>query len=426
MKTLKIAILLLVLVPVSAFAQSLLETYKSGNVKLTADPAYAQNVDWNKVFVSYYDTLYGKWKGDDKSITVLPDGSVIVSHAYKNYYTRFAANGSFVEEFGVKKPDGGNYRSLKHIQGVLSNNTLFSGLDNMGNMLSFDLKGNLKKTLKMDYAARQIIALPNDKIALVGWVLWSDKIREFVAIIDYETNEENIIWDHFSDRDFSKGTQLFNYLYTFKGGTMISFSTMPFIKVSGMSHPPMIASVGENLIVAIPETGEIRTYDLKGSFILSQKIDWAKGYVSVEEQKEIQTKAIEKYRNMKSLQMVSWVSDQENTDALNYFIREMEKDLKAIGEPIPMPYFSNLIKDSDENLLFFEFPKEEGANVFNVWVYENNGKFVAKSSFTLEGYELEIKPSKMVYHKGYIYALLKKKDTLGNPLRLARFKIGSM
>ncbi len=65
---------------------------------------------------------------------------------------------------------------------------------------------------------------------------------------------------------------------------------MPFIKVSGMSHPPMIASVGENLIVAIPETGEIRTYDLKGSFISSQKIDWAKGYVSVEEQKKSKQK----------------------------------------------------------------------------------------------------------------------------------------
>jgi len=423
MKTLKIALLLGFLFPAFASTQSLLETYKTGKVKLIPDPAYSQNVNWDQVFESYYDTLYDRWKGDDKVLTILPDGSALVSHAYKDFYTRFDANGSFVEEFGVKNQGGGNYRSLKHVQGVLNNNTLFSGVDKMGNMLCFDFTGNLKKTLKMDYMAKQIIALPNNKLAVVGWVLWSNKVREFVAIIDYETNEENIIWDHFSDRNFGQGTHRYNYMYSFEGGGIISISTIPFLRILGMSHPPMIANVGDNIIITIPETGEIRKYDLNGKFISSQKIDWAKGFISIEEQKEIQTKAITKYRNMKSPQFVTWVSKQENCDARDYFIQEMEKDLKQINEPIPMPYFSNLIKDSDDNLLFFEFPKEEGANVFNVWVYENNGKFVAKSSFAAEDYKLEIKPSKMVFHDGYIYGLQEKKDAQGVPLRLVRFRI---
>ncbi|HHN47691.1 MAG TPA: hypothetical protein ENN08_01925 [Bacteroidales bacterium] len=423
MKTLKITLLLSFLFPVIVSAQTLLETYKTGKVKLLPDPTYAQNVNWDRVFASYHDTLYGRWKGDDKVLTILPDGSAVVSHAYKNFYTRFDANGRFVEEFGVSRPGGNNYRSLKHVQGVLNNKILFTGLDNMGNMLCFDFKGNLVKTLKMDYMAKQIIALPNNKLALVGWVLWSNKIREFVAIIDYETNEEKIIWDHFSDRNFVQGTHRFNYMYSFKDGGMVSFSTMPFVRALGMSHPPMIASVGNHIIIAIPETGEIRKHDLNGKFISSQKIDWAKGNISVEEQKEIQKKAIAKYRSMKSPQFVKWASNQENCDARDYFIQEMEKDLQQISEPIPMPYFSNLMKDSDDNLLFFEFPKEKGANVFNVWVYENNGKFVAKSSFVTKSYGLEIKPSKMVFHNGYIYALQEKKDATGVPLRMVRFRV---
>jgi hypothetical protein len=423
MKTLKIAIFLSCLFPLIASAQSLLDIYKNGTVKLVPEPAYAQNVNWDKVFESYYDTLYGRWKGDDKSLIVLPDGSVIVSHAYKNFYTRFDTNGRLVEEVGVRRQDGGNYRSLKHVHGVLDNKIIFSGLDNMGNMLCFDFKGNLVKTLKMDYMAKQIIALPNNKIALAGWVLWSNKIREFVAIIDYETNEENIIWDHFSDRSFGQGTHRFNYLYTFKNGSMASISPMPFVRALGMSFPPMIANVGNHIIIAIPETGEIRKYDLSGKFISSKLINWAKGNVSVDEQKEILNKSIARYRNLHGQQIAPWASKQENQAARDYFINEMEKDLRGINEPIPMPYFANMLKDSDDNLLFFEFPEEEGANVFNVWVYCNSGEFVARSSFVLEGYKLEIKSTKMVFHNGYIYALQEKKAAKGVPLRLVKLKV---
>ncbi|MFW5663729.1 MAG: hypothetical protein ACOCYD_01675 [bacterium] len=425
MKTLKIAIILGFLFPGFVSSQTLLETYESGTVKLVADPAFGQDVNWDKVFESYNDTLYGRWRGDNKSLTVMPDGSVIVSHTYKDFYTRFDANGRFVEEFGVKGPDGSHFQSLRHIQGVLDDNIIFSGLDNMGNMVCFDTQGNVVKTLKMDYMAREVIALPNNNLALVGWVLWSDKVREFVAIIDYETNEEKIIWDHFDPRKFGQGTHKFNYVYSFKEGGIISFTTMPFTKALGLSHPPQIASVGNHLVVTIPTTGEIRTYDLQGNFISTQKIDWSKGNISVEEQKEIQQKAIARYRNRKNPVFASWASEQENIAARDYFIREMEKDLNNIKEPIDMPYFANLIKDSDDNLLFFEFPKEEGANVFNVWIYKNKGDFVAKSSFTAEGYDLEIKPSKMVFHNGYVYALVTEQNATGVPLRLVRFRIES-
>ncbi len=423
MKTLKITLFLCFLFPAFIYAQGLTETYKSGKVQLVPDPTFGQNVDWDKVFESYNDTLYGRWRGNDKSLIVTPDGSVVVSHTYRDFYSLFDPSGNFVKEFGVKRPQGGQFRSLRHIQGVLQNNVLFSGLDNMGNMLCFDLQGNLVKTLKMDYMARQIIALPNNNLALVGWVLWSNKVREFVAIIDYETNEEKIIWDHFDPRRFSSGTRRFNYEYKFKEGGMISFSTMPFTSAIGLVHPPQIATVGDHLIIAIPTTGEIRKYDLQGNFISSQHITWSKGYVSVEEQREIQQNAIARQHAFTNPVYAQWASEADNIAAREHFIREMERDLRAIREPIPMPYFANMIKDSDNNLLFFEFPREEGANAFNVWIYQNGGEFIARSSFITDNYTLEIKPSKIIFHNGYLYALATKHDAQGIPLRLVRFKL---
>jgi len=101
----------------------------------------------------------------------------------------------------------------------------------------------------------------------------------------------------------------------------------------------------------------------------------------------------------------------------------MESDLEKISKPIPIPFFSTIIKDSDDNLLYFEYPKKANKNAFNVWVFEEGGKFVCKSSCKCDDYELEINPSKMVFKNGYLYALQKKKDVTGNPLRLVRFNL---
>ncbi len=418
-------VLIFVLLAVLAYSQNLLEKYKSGEVKLVPDTEFAKGVDWDRAFESWTDISVGRWVGDRKSLIVAPDGSAFVSHHFRDFYTVFSPKGDFEEELQVKNDQGKTYRSLPHMMGVLDGNIYYSGLDNMGIMLCFNKDGNLNKTLQLDYAAKQIIPLPGKKLALVGWVLWSNKVREFVAIVDYETNEEIIIWDNFNPRSFGSGTprDMFHYQYSFKEGGMIATNTMPFAKPLGRRNPPMIANVGDELIVAIPETGEIRIYNLNGKLLSKQTIDWAKNFVSVEEQKEIQRKAIERYRSIQEPQFMSSASSEENRAARDHFVSEMQKDLEKIDKPIIMPVFSTLIKDSDDNLLFFEFPKEEGANKFNVWVYGNGGQFLAQSSFKVEGYDLEIKPSKLVFHDGYIYALIVKKEAEGVPLRLVRFKL---
>ncbi len=84
-------------------AQNLIETYKKGTVNLVPDIEYARDNNWDKVFETYYDTIYRKPMGYRKSLKLMPDGSVVVNHAYKNYYTKFTPDGKFEKEFGITK-----------------------------------------------------------------------------------------------------------------------------------------------------------------------------------------------------------------------------------------------------------------------------------------------------------------------------------
>lgn len=426
MKKLFYALILFCLVfPVSG--QNLSELYKNGKIKLLADTNYAQNNNWENVFKTYYDTIYGKPMGNRKSLIIMPDGSIVVNHAYRNFYSKFNPEGSFQNEFGIKK---GNQilKKTKKISGIINQNTFFTSLDNMGNMLCFDFDGNYKKTLKLDYMTHQMISLPNGKIAVVGWVIWKDKFRDFVSIVDYNTNDEKVIWEHFTDRNASeKNDDLFNYIYSFEKRGMVSCSTMPFTKNTGMKAYPQLASVNNQLIIANPTDGEIQVFDLEGTLISKKQLKLTKNNISVEEQKEIQQKAIANYKNMNPLRFVSknWVGEQESKKVHHYFIEAMENDLNKIVNPISKPAFSTVIQDSDENLLFFEFAEEIDANKFNVWIYKNQGELICQSSFICDDYKLQINPEKMVFYNGYIYSLQNKKNVNGVPLRLIRFKLSN-
>ena len=422
--------LLLVCFTMIVSAQNLLDLYKSGTVKLTPDTEYAKSNDWDKVFKTYYDTLYNKPMGNRKSLVILPDGSVVVNHAYHNYYSKFSPDGTFQKEFGIINSKGNRFKRTQYIAGIVNNNTFYTGLNNMGNMICFDFEGNYKKTLKLNYMAHQMRALPNGKIAVVGWVIWKAKFRDFVAIVDYETNEEKVIWEHFTNRgEFGKHDKLFNYSYRFKEQGAISCSTMPFSKSLGLVARPEIACVNNQLVVANPNNGEIMTFDLYGNLISKKQMDLANNQISVEEQKTIQLKAIERFKSMNPLRyegFVGKVTAEESRKVHNYLISEMEADLKKITKPIEKPYFSTMIKDSDDNLLLFEYAEKQGGNKFNVWIYKDGGEFICKSSFVCDDYELQIHPGKIVFRDGYIYGLQILKNATGVPLRLTRFKLSGM
>jgi len=406
-------------------SQALLEIYKGGAVKLIPDTEFAESNDWSTIFESYNDKMGRTPIGARKSLIFKPDGSMVVSHAYRDFYSLFDSEGYFLKEFTVSNSKGEKEKKLKSISGIIGGNTFIAGADNMGNMRCFDFDGNMIKTLNANYSSKQLLVLTDEKVALVGWEIWEEKFRNFVAIIDYNTNEEKIIWDHFTDRTGS-GTKpgLFNYKVKFEKAGIISINTMPYTKSTGNNFSPRINKVGDKLIVAVTGSGEVMAYDFNGNQLSKDKVSWEAGSISIEEQKKIHSTYIDKMKERgKSMFSSRKVSEEESNRKYDELINQMEEDLEKISEPLKRPYFSTIIKDSDDNLLFFEFPEEKGDNIFNVWVYTNGGEYICQSSFKCEEYDLSINSSKMVFKDGYIYGLQVKKDVEGIPLRLVRFKL---
>lgn len=402
----------------SASSQQLIEIYKKGRVKLVPDRNFATNNSWNDVFT----LANNKQTGQSQSLKILPDGSLVVNHSHRDYYSKFSKKGQFIKKFNLVDYNGSKLKQTRPIDGIINNNLFYTHADVSGNIHCTDFDGKYKKKLKINYHIKQMVALSNNKLAVVGWIQWSDKFRDFVSIIDYETNKERVIWEHFTPKVKELKSNMFEYVYNFDKGGIISFTTMPFTSSIGLKSPPQITSIKDKLIAAIPATGEINSYSLNGQLLSKTKVGWDNQKISVEEQKVIQKNAIEKYKNVNQ-KIAGWVSMEENEKAKKQLLQEMETDLAKISKPIQKPYFVNIIKDSDENLLFFEYPKKKGQNKFNVWIYKNGGEFICQSSFVCDDYELEINADKMVFFNGYIYAIQKLKNAQGNPLRLVRFKL---
>jgi hypothetical protein len=393
-------------------AQKLIDIYKRGTVKLIPDMNYAQGNNWSEIFKGFNDKSYGF----QESLIIASDGSLIVNHSHLKYYSRFSSNGKFLKRINIVDDKGSMIGNSRPIAGSI-NNTFFTTANASGVIRFFDFNGNMlnKSKLSLNYMVDEIIALPNGKLAIVGFTQWTGKNRYFVAIIDHKTKQEKIVCDYFLETTREPKSEPFNYIYQFKKGGIISFTTMPFTNIRGMLvSKPQIASFGGNLIVAMPVNGEIFIYDLNGKLQSQTKVTWPNQQLSVEEQKEIQKKAIEKYKNI-NFKIASWVSSEDNEKAKQKIVKEMEADLANISKPISKPYFAHMIKDSDENLLFFEYPKEKNANKFNVWIYKNGGEFICQSSFECDDYELEINPSKMVFLQWVYLRPAKIKKCKGEP-----------
>jgi len=410
-------------------AQKLVELYKKGTIRLVPDNTFAQGNDWNTVFRSYQDSLGGRNVGARKSLILLPDGSVIVNNTYRNFYTKFNAQGKFVKEFNLKSTKGKVFKKTEPALGVINGNTIYYGIDNPGNMYLTDFNGNWVKTLKLNYIAGQIIALPNNKLLTVGTSYNEDAIRHFVNIVNTADNKEQRIWEHqtagskamFGNTDKDE-RPLFQYGYLFKTGGAIGYS-FDFDGGTARYMAPVIANSGNMILLAFPDNGDLWEYDLNGKLLEKKRLGWTREAVSIEEQKKSLREEMEKMKTMKLGKSRNTNTDEELAEAKAKFLKEMEEDLNRITTTLPRPCLSTVIKDSEGNLLYFEYPKEKDANLFHVWVYENGGGFVCESKFVCEDYDLIINPSRMVFRNGYLYSLQNAKGAKGIPMRLVRFKL---
>ena len=371
-------------------------------ITLVPDETYGQGNDWDKIFDTYYDTLDGRPYGLRKQLVVFDDGKAMVSHATRNRYSLFDSNGKFLKDITLHFAEKGKKpRNLQPVDGKLGN-LFFTQANNMGDIYLFDDKGLITKELKIKYLAKEMLALDDHHIAIIGGTSWSKKWRSLVSILDTKTGKEKILCDAFEDMSADLKSKNY-YIYTES-------------RREDMKGQWQIAKVNGRLIVSNPVDGLVRTYDFSGNKTSEKLLDWEPKILSVEEQIALQNARIQNLKDG-----LPQVTDERMIPKYNEMISYYENGIQRIKEPINMGWFTMAIRGNDDNILFFGDAEEAGKNTFHTYSV-GKGQSISANSFQCEDYDLALTKKRFVCHDGFYYGIQVLKNCDGMPLRLVRFR----
>lgn len=420
-------LLLVAIFAVSMSAQSLADLYKSSEIRLTPDPAYAANANWASIFHDYKHNEEGRSTGESKSLVVAPDGSLYVSHRTRHSLSRFDAQGQYLGDFGKK---GGKSQAdfiyMPSVQGIMDGKYVYTTAVD-GRMHFFNLNGTWYKTLKLNYMPLHSVALRGGKIAVLGYVPYKNsQARIMVSIVNVADGKEKVIRSEFQPYATQKKIVIDPYFYKDANGneqrignwitTSLPMTDPSFYRLR------MEVNKSGNLVTANPATGEIITYDPAGKVLSQFTAGLASEKISADDREEYYQKALEHLKKLEK----DVESAEKHKEYWNHYLAQYRGQLSKFRDPAnypdQLPGFSELIIDSDDNLLLFRFTREKGSNQFDVFTFNSQGKKIGTSRFTAEGYQLRITPSAFRFHKGSIYALVKDKN---NVLKIEKFKLNA-
>lgn len=356
-------------------------------INLVKDDSYAVKDDFFDA-LGQAGTLYNV-----KKLTVFDDGTAMISHTNENRYSLFDEKGKHLKDIEIYYKDGKKKPfNLQPVFGKI-NNLYFTGTNSQGIIYFFDDNGLIVNEITVDCSVYNMIALNNNDIAFYGGTSWKTKWRDFAAILDVNTGKYKIMFDYFEDIS-SKDDDYYIYAKAHVNKRLEIFK------------------VNDNLIVAIPQKGDLKVYDFAGNKVSEHKLNWKPKILSVEEQKKIQADAIAKYKQEAA-------NTEFNPDLFRDFIKRLENGTKHITQPLTLSMFTSAMQGNSDNIIFFEYAEEAGKNSFHTYSVGQN-KTISQNSFQCADFDLSITKNKFVIHNGYVYGIQKVKGT-EDELRLVRF-----
>lgn len=416
MRTILLTILIMAICQ-SAMGQNLMALYKGGQVILEEDRSFGAANNWKEIF---YDIDYG-WErhsdGKNRAIAVAPDGTTFMSHRSRHSISIFDKNGNYVKDFGRKGSKESDFVYMPYVAGVLDGKYVVTyAVD--GRMLFFDLSGDWVKTHTLQYMPLEAAMLSDGKIAILGHTSWATKSRSLIAIKDFQTGTEKIVWDRFVDRP-----EVAKKASTGQTATVSGSPTEQQVYV----RPRIMADKDGNLVIVLPGSGDVKVFSPDGNMLKSYKLDTG-------ERMQITKQDREDYSNqMKERATASEKAINETTDeVMKEKYRRSAEQMRDLAEryldpaqyPGHLPALSQAMLDSDGNLLIFLFTSEKDQNRFNVYAYDRDGGKIGESSFVSPDYNLDFSSTKFIFHDGAVTGVqfLKERDSQV-PLRLVRFKL---
>ncbi len=374
--------------------QSLVDTYKSGTLKLVQDTEYAKENSWGEIFSDYKQKVNGMPVGLYKSIAVAPDGSVFVGNYNSYSISKFNLAGKHVLTFGSKGTSEQDFKVRPVLGGVVGGKYVFTHEHN-GHIKLFTLNGEFVKNIKLDYMPLKTVSLSSNRIALVGHVPMGEKgVRYVITIIDPDSGEANVIkkyddvWDN-PNLTISKNSYLYSYS---------PFSTTNRMFIRGLPDG--------NLLVGFSFSNQLSVYSPSGKHMRDIALD----YPSLPYPEDLKKEFIARMEAM---------------------VEQRDGFTKADIAPIyredffrkTMPYYYNLLVDDEGNILVFRFIDEEVDHLFRVYTYSSNGKWVGDAIVDLSGFKLGLnyKYEEIAFHNKHLYGILQPSTDEVVPPQLVKF-----
>ena len=328
--------------PSVGLPQTLLDVYRSGRVVLAPDPAYAADVNWDKLAPS-----------PNKQLTAAPDGSVFISSGKECRIFKFDPSGRLVAQFGQKGQGPGDFQYPGTLSILDQQYLVVSEFAESRRFSLFDLSGKFAKLHSSKKALFGAQAIGGGRVAAMvkitgplqtnGW-----KQTAEVIVIDTASGVERKVFS----REESIDTII-------KGRRMVVKGRVIASELSVASLPDGVLAVGDPTKPAVdlfsPEGAKIRSIVLKipPLFVTREYLaSFKKGRI------------VEAVRQ----------SSQTDPDKLGQWISEEEDGYLGRARP----YFTVLWADDEGRLLVFKSPLLYG-DPPRFQVYDGQGTFLAEA-----------------------------------------------
>jgi len=394
MKTKRIIILsLLVFSFTLNYSQKM--NYSAKTQKLIPEANFLPNADWGAIFYDASQSDTPSRVGVSKPVAIASDERIFISDRYNNTITILDKSGRVVKVFGKEGWNPGEFVNNQDLHGILDDKYLVIS-DAQGRINFFDLNGNFVKMITIDFMPLNIYPTKGGKMIIQGHVPFETKSKKLLAELDFETEKYEQIYYTFQDYDDPKGGISLPYEDGF-----ISIGP-PFSARKSMVR---VSDQGR-IIMGMNNSEEVNVFSKRGgTFQKSEFVLKTNPIAVTEKEKE------EYYENFKEklIKMGMDPALAEKVKADGYF-------------PDHLPYYYNLIVDNANNCLFFMYSNENKDYVF--LAYSIDGKFLGKSEFKIDGYDLLSNLGHFTFRDGYVYTLALKHNE-DKPLRILKCKIVS-
>ncbi len=386
----------------TAKKENLTDVYRSGVLKIKADPEFGKDTDWNTVFSDYYrKSVNNKQLGKLKNIVIAGDGSIFVSNYGSYSVYKFDNNGNFIKSFGKEGTRRGTFLMRPTVGCALEQRYIITSESN-GRLNFFDPEGNFGKLVQIDYMSRGIIPINENTIAIAGWVLYKGgRIRYIVSFKDIDSGKERIVHSEFRSRK----TQI--------------ISEEPYMVIPGsdVRNEFILQKISKDyFVVGNSDSSELVIYNNRGNEVI--RVDHGIIPLTITERER------EEFRK----------SSLRSLESVRVFIKEAGKSEEGINKAIAiindpefnpgaMPYFYDLMTDSDGNILIFTYTDEQELHTFRV--YSPQGDYICETRIDPGDYNINInyRFRNIVFNNGNLYCLAELKHAEGIPLRLIKVNL---